>query len=154
MCIRDRYKTDGKIAWLRGIHNDFLKFNSHYKEMLRKVNDSTITTTELYNEIYDVLCEGNDINAIISQSQHNKSLPFNPYVFLKKELNYDAVEHKKKNDITHEKITNINMDTVTTQYLREIFNEMERSLFVINGSIVLKIKELEIKQNISNRFIF
>lgn len=46
------------------------------------------------------------------------------------------------------------MDTVTTQYLREIFNEMERSLFVINGSIVLKIKELEIKQNISNRFIF
>lgn len=148
------YKIEGKIVWLHSIHDDFLKFNKHYGEMLRMVNDPAITKEKLYDEIYDVLCEGNNINVTISQSQHNKALPFNPYHFFAKELKYDAIEHKKKNDVIREEIFNINVETITSQRLREIFKEMEHSLFILNGSIVSKITELEIKQSISNRFIF
>ena len=141
------YRIEGKIAWLNSIHDDFLKFNNHYREMLRMVNAPAITKEKMYDEIYDVLCDGNNINVTISQSQHNKTLPFNPYRFFLKELKYDAIEHKKKNDMTREEILNINMDTVTSQSLREIFKEMEHSLFILNGSIVSKIRELEIKQS-------
>ncbi|MBP1566002.1 MAG: hypothetical protein J6A58_09655 [Oscillospiraceae bacterium] len=148
------FRIEGKIAWLHSIHDDFLKFNKHYGEMLRMVNDPAITKEKLYDEIYDVLCEGNNINVTISQSQHNKALPFNPYHFFAKELKYDAIEHKKKNDIIREEIFNINVETITSQRLREIFKEMEHSLFILNGSIASKITELEIKQSISNRFIF
>ena len=148
------YSIEGKIACLRDTHDDILKFYKHYHDMLQMVNDSTISKEKLYDEIYDVLCDGNNINVIISQSQYNKSLPFNLYEYFVKELKYDAVDYINKNEIIRENIIKINMNTITHKQLIDIFNEMEHSLFILNNTIISKIKELEIKKNILNKFIF
>lgn len=148
------YKLEGTITWLRNIHKDCLKFLTHYRKTLLMFNEPTVSRENLYNEIYDVLCEGNDINIVISQSRFNKSLPFNPYKFFVNELGYDAIKHSDINEDVHDTIWSIDIDNMTELDIREIFKEMEHSLFLLNGSILAKISELEIKQNMANRFVF
>jgi len=101
-----------------------------------------------------VLCDGNNIAATIAQSQYDKKLAFNPYKYFLKRLKFDAVEQMKKNNETRDKVMNIDMSMLTHKQLREIFDEMEHSLFTLNAAILSKIKDFEIKQNISNKFIF
>ena len=148
------YSLEGKIRWLNSVHSDCLKFNQHYREVLQKVAKDDISDEELYDEIYDVLCDGNNIAATIAQSQYDKKLAFNPYKYFLKRLKFDAVEQMKKNNETRDKVMNIDMSMLTHKQLREIFDEMEHSLFTLNAAILSKIKDFEIKQNISNKFIF
>lgn len=148
------YSLEGKIRWLNSVHSDCLKFNQHYREVLQKVAKDNISDEELYDEIYDVLCDGNNIAATIAQSQYDKKLAFNPYKYFLKRLKFDAVEQMKKNNETRDKVMNIDMNTLTHKQLREIFDEMEHSLFALNVAILSKIKDFEIKQNISSKFIF
>ena len=148
------YSLEGKIRWLNSMHSDYLKFNQHYREVLQKVGKNDISNEELYDEIYDVLCDGNNIAATIAQSQYDKKLSFNPYRYFLKRLNFDAVEQMKNNNETRDKVMNIDMRTLTHKQLREIFNDMEHSLFTLNAAILSKVKEFEIKQKISNKFIF
>jgi len=148
------YSLEGKIRWLNSVHSDCLKFNQHYREVLQKVAKDDISDEELYDEIYNVLCDGNNIAATIAQSQYDKKLAFNPYKYFLKRLKFDAVEQMKKNNETRDKVMNIDMSMLTHKQLREIFDEMEHSLFTLNAAILSKIKDFEIKQNISNKFIF
>ena len=60
----------------------------------------------------------------------------------------------KNNNETRDKVMNIDMRTLTHKQLREIFDDMEHSLFTLNAAILSKVKEFEIKQKISNKFIF
>ena len=73
------FNIEGKIKWLNGVHLDYLKFNKHYRDVLLKVGKPGISDEELYDDIYDVLCDGNNIASTIAQSQFDKTLPFNPY---------------------------------------------------------------------------
>lgn len=148
------YSFEGKIRWLNSVHSDCLEFNKHYQEVLQKVGKDDISDEELYGEIYDVLCDGNNIAATIAQSQYDKKLSFNPYKYFLKRLKFDAVEQMKNNNETRDKVMNIDMNTLTHKQLREIFDDMEHSLFTLNTAILSKIKDFEIKQNISNKFIF
>lgn len=148
------YSLEGKIRWLNSVHSDCLKFNQHYREVLQKVAKDDISDEELYDEIYDVLCDGNNIAATIAQSQYDKKLAFNPYKYFLKRLKFDAVEQMKKNNETRDKVMNLDMNTLTHKQLREIFDEMEHSLFTLNAAILSKVKEFEIKQKTSNKFIF
>lgn len=146
------YNNQGKIEWLNSIHRDFLIFNQHYRNVLRKVGKESTSKEDLYDEIYDVLCEGNNIPATIAQSQHDKKLPFNPYKYFLKNLDYDAIEHMKRNNNTRDIIMKLDISTLTHDNLMEIFADMEHSLFTLNGAVISKIRELEIKQNIANKF--
>ena len=148
------YGLEEKIRWLKSVNSDYLNFKKHYRKVLLKVETDDISYKDLYDEIYDVLCYGNNIATMIAQSQHNKKLPFNPYKYFLKRLKFDAVEQMKLNNETRNKILNIEMNTLTNKQLREIFSDMENSLFVLNATILSKVKDLEIKQNILNKFIF
>ena len=148
------YRLEGKIWWLNSVHSDCLKFNKHYREVLQKVGKDDISEEELYDEIYDVLCDGNNIAAMIAQSQYDKKLAFNPYKYFLKRLKFDAIEQMKNNNEIRDKVMNINMSTLTHKQLRGIFDDMEHSLFSLNAAILSKVKDFEIKQNISNKFIF
>jgi hypothetical protein len=148
------YSTEGKIKWLNSIHSDYLSFNNHYKSTLQKIGQKEFSSEELYNQIYDLLCEGNNIPATIAQSQYDKKLSFNPYKFFLKTLKYDAVQQMKLNNETRDIIMDLDTSRLTPKRFLEIFDNMEHSLFLLNASIISKIKELEITQNISNKSIF
>lgn len=148
------YNIEGKIKWLNSVHLDCLKFNKHYRSVLKKIEKSDISDEDLYDEIYDVLCDGNNIASTISQSQFDKKLSFNPYKYFLKKLKYDAVDQMKRNNEIRDTIISLDMQTLTHKRYREIFGDMEHSLFALNATVISKIKELEIKQNIANKFIF
>ena len=148
------FNIEGKIKWLNSVHLDYLNFNKHYRGVLQKIGKTGISDEELYDEIYDVLCDGNNIASTISQSQFDKALPFNPYKYFLKKLKFDAVEQMKRNNETRDAVMSIDMHTLTHKRFREIFDDMEYSLFSLNATVVSKIKELEIKENITKKFIF
>lgn len=148
------YNIEGKIRWLNSVHIDYLKFNKHYRSVLQKIGKSDISDEQLYDEIYDMLCDGNNIASTISQSQFDKTLSFNPYKYFLKKMKFDAVDQIKRNNETRDIIMSLDMHTLTHRRFREIFDDMEHSLFSLNATVISKIKELEIKQNIASKFIF
>lgn len=121
--------------------------------MIRKTGDTDFPRSQLYDIIYDVLCKGNDIDGMIAQSQFNSSLSFNPYKYFVKELKYDAIEQMKNNDILRENVISIDCNMVDCKDLIGIFADMERKVFLINGKVLAKIRELETRQNFSKKSI-
>ena len=157
--VYDRFMYDNKeFVVLNSL--EFTKENLKNNLMLAQVyreagrNEIVPIDEELYDEIYDVLCDGNNIASTIAQSQYDKKLAFNPYKYFLKKLKFDAVEQMKNNNETRDKVMNIDMRTLTHKQLREIFDDMEHSLFTLIAAILSKVKEFEIKQKISNKFIF
>lgn len=146
------YKTKKTVDFLKEVHEECLTFLNAYKEMIGKAGNTNKSRDGFYDEIYDVLCRGNDIDGTISQSQFNKTLPFNPYKYFKKSLKYDAVEQMKKNELLRDKVLLLNANTVSFKELIGLFADMERNAFLLNGKVLSKINEIEIRQNISGKF--
>ena len=99
-----------------------------------------------------MLCCGNDINVIISQGLFDQSLPFNSYKYLKKHFNYDAVEQESINNELREKILILDVAKLSAKEIRGIFENMNDSLFELNGSILKEIENLKIKRKAINTF--
>ena len=147
------YKAKKTIDFLKEVHEKCLAFLNAYKEMIGRAGNLNKSRDGFYDEIYDVLCKGNYIDDIISQSQFNKTLPLNPYEYFKKTFKYDAVEQMKKNELLRDKILELNEKTVSFKELINLFSDMERNAFLLNGKVLSKIREIEIRQNISGKFI-
>ena len=148
------YNTERKISFLKDLHEECLKFIKMYREMISKANRNANSDEDLFDCIYDVLCQGNNIDCIISQSQFDKTNSFNPYKFFKRELNYDSVEHSDSNNALRDNVLLIDGTTISGKELVELFSEMEKSVFNLNVQILDKIKEYEIRQTLSQKTIF
>lgn len=142
------YKTERIITWLKELNSEFLNFNKLHHQMLFDKKDNFESDDKYYDFIYDVLCAGNCVTTKISQGQFDVSLPFNSYKYCKRHLKYDAIAFLKKNEKIREIVLDINSATITQQELRKIFNDMENSLFELNGRAISKIKELEAKKKV------
>ena len=134
------------------VKNYFVIYNKMSRKILFYNEDEFLTEEELYNYIYDVLCCGNDINVIISQGRFDQSLPFNSYKYLKKHFNYDAVEQESINNELREKILILDVAKLSAKEIRGIFENMNDSLFELNGSILKEIENLKIKRKAINTF--
>lgn len=148
------YYTECKIAFLKELHSECLKFINMYRELTSKANRQTNSDDNLFDEIYDVLCQGNNVDAMISQSQFDKAKAFNPYKFFKQDMNYDAIEHMKANETLREKVLLIDGAAISGKELVELFFDMEKNIFKLNSQILVKIKEYEIRQTLSQKTIF
>ena len=146
------YKTEKTIAFLKEVHQACLSFGDEYKKMIEFSRDKNNSREDLFDIIYDVVCNGNEIDNLISQGQFNKTIPFNPYSYFTTKLNYDAIEQKKKNSEIRESILySLNADTVTSKELIILFRPMVDNVFTLNGKVLSKIREIEIRKNISGK---
>lgn len=148
------YNTERKISFLKDLHEECLKFIKMYREMISKANRNANSDEDLFDFIYDVLCQGNNIDCIISQSQFDKTNSFNPYKFFKRELNYDSVEHSHSNNALRDDVLLIDGATISGKELVELFSEMEENVFNLNNQIINKISEYEIRYTLSQKTIF
>lgn len=80
-------------------------------------------------------------------------MPFNPYSYSAKKLDYGTLEYEKKFSLIRDDIIEIDVECVTKRKIIDLFQDMERPLFSLNGRILSKTKELETKKNIINKFI-
>ena len=80
-------------------------------------------------------------------------MPFNPYSYSAKKLDYDTLEYEEKFSLIRDDIIEIDVECVTKRKIIDLFQDMERPLFSLNGRILAKTKELETKKNIINKFI-
>jgi hypothetical protein len=144
------YITQYKIKWLEMIHNQCLKFISESKKLYFWKNPNALNSMEKYDKIYDLLCLGNDISVFISQGEYNDIYPFDTYKFSKKSLNFDAIEQQKSNSELRDKILDLNVSTIDSINLKELFQTMEDSIFSLNKNVLEKLKQLEIKNKAIN----
>ena len=147
------YNTETKIRFLKDVHLACKEFFSAHKALIKKYADKNVSRDNLLNDLYDVMCKGNDIDGIISQSQFNNAIPFNPYKFFVKSLNYDAVERIKRNEILRDSVFSINIETITLKEIIDFFSEMEKNVFILNGKVLSKMREYEIRRNISEKTV-
>lgn len=140
------YKTERIISWLHELNSEFLGFNNLHHKMIFDKKEDFESDDKYYDFIYDVLCAGACVTTKISQGQFDVSLSFNPYKYCKRHFKYDAIVFLKKNEEIRENVLDINGSTITQTELRRIFEEMENSLFELNGKTIDKIKELEAKK--------
>lgn len=146
------YKAEKTIAFLKDVHEACMSFLEAHHKMLELSADKNYSRTDFDNVIYDVVCNGNEIDNMISQGQFNKTIPFNPYVYFQTKLSYDALKQKKKNDEIRETIQySLNADTVTPKELIVLFKPMVDNTFTLNGKVLSKIREIEIRKNISGK---
>lgn len=104
----------------------------------------------LYNHIYETLCCGNDINVAISQGKFDYSLPFNSYKYIKNKFEYDAINCSKNNDKLREQIMLLDIKNVTNNELRNLFEDMDRQLKILNGKILKHITNLKTRKKAIN----
>lgn len=69
-------------------------------------------------------------------------------------MNYDAIEHMKANETLREKVLLIDGAAISGKELVELFFDMEKNIFKLNSQILVKIKEYEIRQTLSQKTIF
>lgn len=143
------YRIKCKIDWLVQLHNECIEFFTMHRELIgAKIGISE----DLYDKMYDTICKAAGINSTITQSQFNKKLSFNAMLFCEEKLNYDI---KVSNELfvdTREKIINIDTNNVTKRDIIQIFSEVDRTIFLLNGAIVNKLDELKTQQNMVNKF--
>lgn len=143
------YRTECIIIWLESLHKDILQFiEMHRKIIFRREDD--LNDEAFYNHIYDTLCCGHDINTTISQGQFNQTLPFNSYEYIKKHFGYDAIKHYKNDDDLREKVIRLDVNTMKTDELIDLFAEMEHRLFSLNSDIINHITYLKTKMKAIN----
>lgn len=141
------FDFEQKITFLDLIHQECLKFIKMYNGLFHK--------TEInYEYVYDLLCQLNNIDSLISQSQFDKTKSFNPYTYFKDEFGYDTVSHIKSNNDLREKVLQIDEDNIDIKYVSNLFLNAKESVFGLNVKVLLKIKDYKIKQNLSNKTIF
>ena len=80
-------------------------------------------------------------------------MPFNPYSYSAKKLNYDTLEYEEKFSLIRDDIIELDVEHVTKRKIIDLFQDMERPLLLLNGRVLAKTKELETKKNIINKFI-
>lgn len=148
------YNIGCKLAFLENVHEDCIKYINMHRELITKVNHQTGTDEELYNDIYDLLCAGNDVDAMISQSQFNKVYGFNPYKFFKKDMHYDALEQMKKNEELRELVIMKDVSSMSGKDILELFSEMQKNIFKLNSQVLVKVQEYKIRENLSQKTIF
>lgn len=141
------YRTERILSWLNDLHSDFLKFNELHYKLLTAPKDDYKSEKEFNDFVYDVLCAGNDITSKISQDQFDTSLPFNTYKYCKRHFKYDATIFLQENAKIREAVMNLDFNTITPKELRKTFDDMEKSLFSLNGKIIAKNRELNAKKN-------
>lgn len=143
------YRTECIIIWLESLHKDILQYiKMHRKMIFRKEDDFNDET--LYNHIYDTLCCGHGINTTISQGQFNRTLPFNPYKYMKKHFNYDAINLYNNDEELREKVIRLDVNTMKSKELIDLFAEMEHRLFSLNGNIINHITYLKTRRKAIN----
>lgn len=143
------YRTEHIIEWLNDLHGECLEFiKMHRKIVFAKENN--FTNDEFYDLIYDTLCFGNSISQTISQGQFKESLPFNTYKYCKKEFNFDAVEVMKSNENLRNEITCLDISLTSKSDLMKLFEKMTHQVQILNGDILSKIQELNIKKKAIN----
>ena len=145
-----QYNIEKQISWLNQLHDMIMDFNKAHRALLSR---DLSKAEKLFDEIYDVLCLGAAVNSFISQGQFNKALPFNPYSYSAKKLNYDTLEYEEKFSLIRDDIIELDVEHVTKRKIIDLFQDMERPLLLLNGRVLAKTKELETKKNIINKFI-
>lgn len=148
------YNTERRIVFLNQVHEKCLAFFNMHHELIAKANRQKVKNENLYNDIYDLLCAGNDIDALIAQSQFDRTQAFNPYEFFKKDMNYDAVEQMKKNESLREEILMVDETALSGKEIIELFADMDKSIFKLNSRVLAKIKEYEIQRTLSQKTFF
>ncbi|MBD5527818.1 MAG: hypothetical protein HDR02_05325 [Lachnospiraceae bacterium] len=144
------YRTECIIEWLDSLHKDILKYISMYKKMVFRSQKDFDSDETLYNHIYGTLCCGNDINVAISQGKFDYSLPFDPYKYMKNKFEYDAINCSKNNDKLREQIMLLDIKNVTNNELRNLFEDMDRQLKILNGKILKHITNLKTRKKAIN----
>lgn len=120
-----------------------------YRELIGiKIGNSE----DLYDRMYDTICRAAGINSTITQSQFNKKLSFNAMLFCETKLNCNIEVSNELFADTREKIINIDTNNVTKRDIIQIFGEVDRTIFLLNGAIVNKLDELKTQQNMVNKF--
>lgn len=144
------YITQNKIKWLNEIHKECLVFIKESKKIYFSKEGDFSSEEEKYDKIYELLCLGHNVNTSITQGQFNDVYPFNTYEFANKKLKYDAIEQSKINSDLRDKIINIDVSKTTNREFIDLFKGMDHSICMLNGTIIGKIKELEIKNKVIN----
>ena len=127
------YKTESIIEWIENTHSKCLDFINQHRELL--ISKKHIIDDDYYNEIYELICLGNQIYSDITQSSFNKSLPFDPYEYCKKVFDIDAVEVVKSNQDIRDKII-YEFDSLSESEIYEVIHPMEHKIFIFNGDLI------------------
>lgn len=139
------YRTKCEIEWLNDINKQCLQFFKESNKVYFSKESTYSSNEEKYDAIYDLASLGNSISVNISQSQFKQNIPFNPYKFFKHHFNFDAVEEQKKNEVLRENIMDLDINNLDNKIIREMFNDMEKSIRTLNYDVLDKIHILEIK---------
>lgn len=144
------YRTECLIDWLDSLHKDILEYIGMYQKMIFRRQCDFDDNGTFYNHIYDTLCCGNNINVTISQGRFNHSLPFNSYKYVKKKFEYNATNCSGNNEELREQIMVLDVVNVTNNELRNLFEDMDRQLNILNGKIIKHITYLKARKKAIN----
>lgn len=141
------YKTESKINWINEVHSMCLEFINKHRELVlfgRGLNEDNA-----YDEIYDLLCMGNNVSCKISQDRYKKEIPFNTYTFCKKRFKFDATSIMESNEDIRDSIV-YGYYNLSKNDLRLVFEEMEKTLFELNSELIKEKEHLLIKMKYMN----
>lgn len=144
------YRTECLIGWLDSLHKDILEYIHMYQKMVFRGQNDFENDETLYNHIYETLCLGNNINMTISQGRFDHSLPFDSYKYMKNKFKYDAVNCSKNIEKLREQIMLLDIQNTTNNELRNLFENTDRQLRILNGEILKHITNLKTRKKAIN----
>lgn len=136
------YKTESKIKWIDEIHTQYMEFNKKYYKLF--ISKREFDNDKTYDEVYDLLCMGNNISVSISQDRYDKKIPFNPYKYCKNSFGFDAEFVMDSNENIRNSII-YNYYGLSVKELQDLFKKLEKPLFLLNSDLIREKDNLLVK---------
>lgn len=136
------YKTESIIKWIENTNLEYLEFKKKYHELF--FGKKQFDDKYFYDEMYDLLCLGNNVSVNISQGRFNKALPFDSYAYCIKHFNFDAQEVMESNESIRDTII-YRFCELSPREINDLFRTMDKPLSSLNYELLKEKDNLLIK---------
>lgn len=146
-------KLKCKKKFLEEVNENVIEYRKLYSELLHKKFEQYDNTEELFDFIYDLASHANYINDHIRQSSFDKMISFEPRVYCKKKLSYDAEKLVEEYDRLHQNVYYMDINHSSKKEVLEYFRVVDKEINKLNTKVNNTIYELDLKIEMLSRVL-
>lgn len=134
-----------KREWLQNLAELMKVYLNDYHKMIRLHFDRFDGDQELFDFYYDMSIHASNINVEIHQGAFNRTLPFDPDQYCRKEFGYDSVAMSEKFDNLHAYVEMIEIDCPSSKEIAQQFETVNSELRKLNSAVYGAIRDLDVR---------
>lgn len=137
-----------RLQWLKGLNDTLLKYMPLHMQFISK----KLQGEERFDELYDILCDGNAVLEYLRWAPDNRKLGFDPQRYCEKEYGVDIAQMTKHSKELHDKLRYEDLPD-NDRDAWEWFKPFDQDLHALHNAVRYDIESCEIRLSSVKRSI-